>query len=251
MYEFHFIKQGGKRRKICKPLPETKVRLEALLPQLNAVELHDAAHGFRAGRDCVSNAKVHVGERRDILTLDIKSWFPSCKKQYVMSALPDSVDHEAISNNCFWQGVLPTGACTSPVLSNILMVPLDAAITEFIEGLGFKYTRYADDLAFSGVGLRDQVDAIESFVTSTLGTIELRLKRSKTKLMRYHSSQAITGICVSHGLIRLSRAKRNSYWEHFQQVSLPLSEQDAGVLSYIRSVDLKFHQRLLRSLSQE
>ena len=51
---------------------------------------------------------------------------------------------------CCVDGHLPQGAPTSPVLSNIIAHHLDNRLLGVARKMGYKYTRYADDLAFSG-----------------------------------------------------------------------------------------------------
>ena len=211
---------------------------------LNAVELHDAAHGFRVGRNIMTNASVHPGLKRDVLTLDIEKFFPSCAKAAVLEALPVGFDKDPIASFCFHKGFLPTGAPTSPVLGNILLSSVDETITQWCAANDVRYTRYADDLAFSGVGLRTKVNQITRMTRLALDAVGLRLKDKKTKLMLYHSRQEITGIAVSYGRVRLGQQRRQQYWEHFQDAALPLSRQDLGVLAFIRSADQKMWRRL-------
>ena len=250
MYREYSIRQGSKVRKICEPLPETRVAIEPLLGDLNAVELHDAAHGFVPGRSIVTNASVHPGEKRDMLTLDIEAFFPSCKKEAVLNSLPDKVDIETIGRVCFYKGALPTGAPSSPVLANIFLSRSDAAIADWCEERGFRYTRYADDLAFSGLKLREHAEDLTAHVRKVLAGAGLRLKDRKSKLMLYHSRQEITGIAVSYGRVRLSVDRRQHYWEHFQVAELPLTREDQGILSFIRSVDHKAWQRICTAVEK-
>ena len=48
-----------------------------------------------------------------------------------------------------WLGVLPQGAPTSPMLSNLVAKNLDEDLYEYSQNNNFIYSRYADDLTFS------------------------------------------------------------------------------------------------------
>lgn len=51
---------------------------------------------------------------------------------------------------CSLNNVLPQGAPTSPYLSNLRMIALDEIISKYTSQKSIRYTRYADDLTFSG-----------------------------------------------------------------------------------------------------
>lgn len=149
MYKNYRVrKKNGKFRVISEPSPELKAMQWAILAQLETIPLLDCVHGFVQGRDVVSNATPHK-QQRYVLNIDVKDFFPSIKAERCLHQVSrwrawtsDELDWmEAI---CFWEGVLPQGAPTSPVLANIYMHPFDVYMELLAKRLGLSYTRYAD-----------------------------------------------------------------------------------------------------------
>jgi retron-type reverse transcriptase len=93
---------------------------------------------------------------------------------------------------------LPQGACTSPALSNLLTRRLDARLTGLAAKLGFTYTRYADDLTFSGTS---EVAAKTGYLLSRIRHIvaeeRLVVNETKTRVQRPNTRQSVTGIVVN------------------------------------------------------
>jgi hypothetical protein len=91
---------------------------------------------------------------------------------------------------------LPQGACTSPAITNALCHRLDRRLTGLAARHGFTYTRYADDLTFSG----DDVSAVGRLlksirsITGNEGFIE---HPEKTRVMRRGGRQEVTGVTVN------------------------------------------------------
>ncbi len=99
-----------------------------------------------------------------------------------------------LANLCCLNGHLPQGAPTSPVISNIIFYPLDKRIEEYCRRNGITYTRYSDDMTFSG-------DFDPSHLIKTLRFIlcesEFKLNEKKTKILRRGQQHKITGIVVN------------------------------------------------------
>ncbi len=124
-------------------------------------EPHECATGFIRGQSVKSNAERHLGSIC-MLNIDMKDFFPSITKDRVRRALKEELSEQILSaevRNMICSlctiptpdggEVLPQGAPTSPVLSNIVLKRLDRRIAAFAEAHGYNYTRYADDITFS------------------------------------------------------------------------------------------------------
>ena len=91
--------------------------------------------------------------------MDIKDFFPSITSEIIKDTFSHLLSFdtdeekekilELISEICTYEGVLPQGVPTSPVISNIVMTRIDQRITKYCQILGITYTRYADDMLFS------------------------------------------------------------------------------------------------------
>ena len=151
--------------------------------------------------------------------------------------------------------VLPQGAPTSPFLANIAARALDVELTVLADTHGLTYSRYADDLTFSGA------DLPEGFVGTVARRLEghgFRLHRDKVCMRRSHRRQVVTGIVVNRVARPTTVDKRTlralvASWAAQKELFIlrdggrvPLSEaQLGGHLAYWRMVDAPFVDRLL------
>ena len=112
------------------------------------------AFGFVKKRNIVDNAKRHT-KKQEILNIDLKDFFTQFhfgRVRGMLMAKPYNLGKEAattIAQIACHNGILPQGAPTSPILTNMLCVPLDNSLMLFAKKHGLTYTRYADDLTFS------------------------------------------------------------------------------------------------------
>jgi RNA-directed DNA polymerase len=205
---FSILKRSGGRRLISSPVQSLRqIQQWILLNVLNSMPAHPCAFGFVRGRSIRDNAAIHVGQRH-VLSLDIFEFFSSIQPFYVMrvfrsvgysSSVAQLLVDATTVDRC-----LPQGAPTSPALSNLVMLEVDRALSEYARVSRLRYSRYADDLTFSGT---IRVDGVIRYVREQLRTVGLRLNESKTRLMSRHERQEVTGIVVNDRM-QVSRQKR-------------------------------------------
>ena len=200
--------RGTKKRWIEAPLPDLKRTQQRLLTKvLYRLNSTPFAHGFVPGRSIVTNAQQHVG-RSWVVTLDLKDFFPSVTAKAVAKAL-EEIDLVPDQRRLLLQLVtrnerLPQGAPTSPHLANLVTRDLDHQLASRGGHLGWTYTRYADDLAFSGDGdFKKLLPQVEEIVHSE----GFCLARHKTRIRSRHQRQLVTGMVVNHR-VRLPKPKR-------------------------------------------
>lgn len=221
-HRFSFAKKSGGRRHISAPKPQLKraqqwVFANILQRVADAEHLSPAAHGFVATRNVVSNALPHVG-RAVVVNLDLADFFPSISFVRVRGVfhslgysgavstvlallctepprVPVSVDGKRV-HVAMGARQLPQGACTSPALTNLLCRRLDVRLSGVARGLGFSYTRYADDLTFSSSNTTD-VATLLWRVRSVVSDEGLTINEDKTRVMRRGSRQEVTGVVVN------------------------------------------------------
>ena len=96
------------------------------------------------------------------------------------------------------RNVLPQGAPTSPVLTNIVCQKLDFLLTAVAKRFGLKYSRYADDITFSSM---QNVYQPESEFLKELNRIiaeqNFHIKESKTRLQKEGYRKEVTGLLVN------------------------------------------------------
>ncbi|WP_194944441.1 reverse transcriptase family protein [Aeromicrobium yanjiei] len=159
---------------------------------------HDAVHGFVAGRGIVSNAAQHLSQDV-VLKLDLRDFFGSVRREPLTTALVqaglDEPTASEVAAVVTVNGSLPQGFSTSPLLSNVAFDPTDDAIQAIAASRGATYSRYADDLTFSGTnGAVD--DTLLSDVVSALEHQGWIVNPGKTRFMRRGRAQYVTGLSV-------------------------------------------------------
>jgi RNA-directed DNA polymerase len=204
---FLIRKRRGGSRVIDAPTPELKKVQHWMQRNVTSQFLHHpACHGFTPGRSILTNAEPHVGARI-VLKLDIRDFFGTVRRHDAFRAFRFAGFSQAVANLLAGlttlQGVLPQGAPTSPDLANYAAYRLDVRLSRFAEARQLAYTRYADDLTFSG-----------EFVPAERRTIEAIMRSEgfapNSKKLRYllpSERQAVTGIVVNEKL-NWPRARR-------------------------------------------
>lgn len=154
-YRVFKIKKGKKTRTIQAPRVALKL-LQAWLAHhiAAAVHLPDCVYGFVPGRSGVKEAAKFHCPASWVYSLDIRDFFPSITEQQVREGLL-RIGYARSTANFLSRlltvnGSLPQGSPASPVISNIVFGPTDHQLGALADELGVRYTRYADDLVFSG-----------------------------------------------------------------------------------------------------
>ena len=220
---FMLPKKTGGERLISAPMPRLKrAQYWVLDTILSKIPLHEAAHGFVTGRSIVTNAAPHVG-RDVVVNFDLKDFFPTLTwrrvkgkfrglgySEPVATALalictePDVDELELDGQRLFAQRGprrLPQGAPTSPALTNLICSRLDARLTGLAGRLGFTYTRYADDMTFSASGEASaKTGALLKYVEEIVTSEGFTVHPGKTRVMRKHRRQEVTGLVVNERL---------------------------------------------------
>ena len=220
---FYMPKKSGGMRLISAPMPRLKAAQHWVLEHLlQAVPLHPAARGFRSGESIVTNAAPHVG-RDVVVNLDVKDFFPTVSYPRVKGVFrglgyseqlatifallctePD-VDELQLDGETYYVAAsgrhLPQGAPTSPALTNILCRRLDSRLLGMAQKMGFAYTRYADDMTFSGA--EDALPNLTKVLWRAKKIISdegFTVHPDKLRIMRSGSRQEVTGIVVNENM---------------------------------------------------
>ncbi len=225
-----------------------KSRLRALQRRLlheliEYVPPHESAHGFRARHFCVTSAQQHVG-RQVVVKLDLQDFVVSVSASRITALFrtlsypegaarvvtglctspvpsrvldvsdPAKYEFELprpdwLARKRFQSPHLPQGAPTSPVLANLCAFNLDLRLQAAAESADAHYTRYADDLVFSGD--RQFERAAERFI-SLVGTIALEegfsINFRKTRVMSRATCERVNGIVVNEKM-NVKRGERD------------------------------------------
>jgi RNA-directed DNA polymerase len=196
--DFEIVKRNGKKRPISEPLPSLKEIQHWILKKiLYNIPVSPFAKAYKPNISLIENLKFHRNQPK-VFTLDLENFFPSITIDSVEKIFSELGYSKSISDLlaklCTRDGSLPQGAPTSPSLSNLIFVDADAMISDYCIQRKIRYTRYADDLSFSG-----DFDEKELFdkVNGIIEKMNFKINTAKTKLMTPGNRQTVTGIVVN------------------------------------------------------
>lgn len=218
--KFQVPKRSGGVRTLAAPHKTLKLAQRWVLTTIvSKFPVTEAAHGFVPGRGIVSNASPHVG-KAVIVNMDLEDFFPSisfyrvravferygysggvstvlallCTECPRMAITYDGTAYEVATG----PRALPQGAPTSPGLSNQVARKLDKRLLGLAAKLGLTYTRYADDLTFSGgPDVAERVGYLMARVRHIALEEGFRVNEKKSRVMRPSAAQTVTGVIVN------------------------------------------------------
>ena len=209
--EFEIPKKNNSSRKIQAPneqLKEVQTKLNDLLQVYYYYWFKPKfVHGFvirpkGETKMCniVSNAQAHVG-KKFVLNIDLKDFFSSISSKRVYELFSSkffSYNDNIAKSLTFlttYKGFLPTGAPTSPVISNFICINLDIELNSFCQKHELSFSRYADDLTFSANN-----EFSPSFIAEIKTIIEkhdLHVNSKKVYIKKSNRKQTVTGLIVN------------------------------------------------------
>lgn len=192
-------KRNGGFRVIHSPNGKLKkIQKKILQNILSKTETSPYAMAYKKGKSLKDNALPHINHLY-LLKMDISDFFSSITfHQVLSSAFPSTLYPRQcgviLTSLCTRNGVLPQGAPTSPVLSNLVMKSFDEQIGFWCNERGIVYTRYCDDLTFSA---DYPLVALSFKIEDMLNRWGFRVNEKKTKYIFFSSRQTVTGLCVN------------------------------------------------------
>ena len=281
-YHFRWIrKRSGGWRLVEAPKPKLK-RVQTLILReiLDRIPPHDTAHGFVRKRSILTNARQHAGQRV-ILKLDLENFYAAVSYTRVVSIfrslgysreaalwlarlttskLPPNIaapDNASSTLQPFSSPHLPQGAPSSPALANLSAFGLDVRLSGLARSFGAGYTRYADDLTFSGP--QQFLRSLPTFIPLTSQIVReerFRVNRKKRKVIRDNQRQTVAGVvvnerpnisrrdydrlkailtnCVRHGPSSQNRDSHDQFAHHLR-----------GRIAHVRQLNLQRGEKLL------
>ncbi len=159
------------------------------------------AKAYYPGSSTIRNAKHHVGQPV-VLKLDILHFFDSIRYSDVKDLVfPSEIYAEPLrillTMLCYHKDSLPQGAPSSPAITNVIMAEFDEIVGKYCNGQGIRYTRYCDDMTFSG---DFNPKLVIVFVREELKKRGFLLNEQKTRIQRSGTRQSVTGIVVNEKL---------------------------------------------------
>ena len=218
--KFKMKKRSGGFREIDVPFPALLECQYWIYENILAkVPLNNCAHGFAKKKSIVTNARVHLNQSV-LLKIDLKNFFPSIGKDRVIAlfhrlGFPTEIAFY-LASICCLRDCLPQGAPTSPSISNIICIKLDNRLLAFAKKFGLKYTRYADDLAFSGEEIPAKfIDYISSIVKDE----GFEINTNKTQLHNKKGKRILTGISISSDSLKVPKDYKRKVFQEIHYIN--------------------------------
>ncbi|MEK4219875.1 MULTISPECIES: retron Ec67 family RNA-directed DNA polymerase/endonuclease [unclassified Bacillus (in: firmicutes)] len=207
---FDISKKNGGIRKIKAPTDELKEIQRKLAEALykhreKKQNNNNISHAFKKDKSIITNAKIHRN-KRFVLNIDLENYFESFHFGRVRGffannknfLLPMKVATVIAQISCY-DGKLPQGAPTSPIISNLISEILDRRIMKIAKKYKLYYTRYADDLTFSTNDknfLNLQTEFYEE-ISEEITNSGFKINDKKNRLQFRDSRQVVTGLVVN------------------------------------------------------
>lgn len=242
------------------------VQKQILHKVLTQLPVSYCASAYKKGCSLKENAAPHTG-KSIVLKLDILDFFRNItyisvyQHAFPGELFPPPV-RTLLAHLCCYRDFLPQGAPTSPYISNLVLFPFDRYMERWCKNQNITYTRYCDDLTFSG---SFEPEAVIRKVSSFLLRMGFEINPKKMKICPQGQRQIITGIVVNEKTQVPKTYRRNlrqeiyyiekfSLSEHLAHIHLDLTpekylEHLKGKLRYVLQInpqDREFQEALAR-----
>ncbi len=208
-------------------LESPKSNLRMIQRQINTqilqnIPLHSACHGFRKNHSCLTFVQAHCN-KRVVIRMDLQRFFTSISLRRIHSIFEtigystavarllaglstNQIPHDVLRNNPklsyserkqYSAPHLPQGAPCSPALANLSAYKLDVRLSALMKKIGGEYTRYADDLAFSGDFSQTTIQRLHALIYHIVIDEDFSLNTRKTSVMHHGSRQQLTGLVLN------------------------------------------------------
>mgnify|MGYP000939206363 CR=1 FL=1 len=229
LYVEYYIKKhnGGKREINCylyqsehaRDFEDSLIEYSKVLKRVHTkinnrifkeIEIPNSVYGFISSRSAALAAKQHVGKPY-MISLDLHNFFGTVQSDWVL----DSLKKLGFGSDAAWliarlvayKGHLPQGAVTSPMASNIAFMDIDKQIEQLCAEHGITYTRYADDLTFSGD--YEMKDFVLNDIANIIKSNGYIINEKKTKIYSPQDVHYVLGYVVNRKLNVLKDKRRN------------------------------------------
>ncbi|MCQ2514590.1 MAG: retron Ec67 family RNA-directed DNA polymerase/endonuclease [Ruminococcus sp.] len=276
-HSFSIPKKSGGERIICAPNDDLKNLQKKLATILYKIQEKvwrientnpNISHGFTKKKSIVTNASIHT-KKKYILNIDLNNFFDSfhfgrvCgyfeKNKYFK--LPHEVAIILAQLTCY-KGVLPQGAPTSPIITNLICQILDYRLLNIAKAFRLDYTRYADDLTFSTNDKHfiENYDNFYAKINIEINKSGFSINEKKTRLQYKYSRQTVTGLVVNEKpninreyykttkAMAYSLYKNNSFTINNKKGTI---NQLNGRFAYINQIEKNQNKRMYKSTTNK
>ncbi|GKV95113.1 RNA-directed DNA polymerase [Pectobacterium aroidearum] len=248
---FPISKGRGKKKRI---IEAPKVSLKIIqawvayhLSTNSLLDISNSAYAFIPGKNGIYEAAKKHCNSKWVLSIDLKDFFHTITLDKVILALVDigyrAEQASKLAEILTLNQRLPQGAPSSPVISNLVFKSTDACINEFIVGENISYTRYADDLIFSGVNVDFDIDFFKDNIIDLLQSKGWVIAEEKLHIAKVPNRLKVHGFLVHDIKPRLTKGYRNkirayNHLLHAEKIDKNDMDRIKGHVSYSAFIDL-------------
>lgn len=255
--EIQLKKKDGTLRPIRAPKDKLKVIQRAILKNiLSDIKLPPCCYGFSKNKSIIENAKTH-SKNDFLLNLDIQDFFPSVHYKKVQQIFLDIGLNNEISNILCglttYEYRLPQGAPTSPFLASFALSNLDYRLMKLAKSNYLTYTRYFDDISFSG---NKRIVVLEKDIMRIIKEEGYKVKMSKRKLFEKGQEKEVNGILITDKKLALKNTEElfdyvndiSKYGLSKLRTDNPEKEKQSikGKISFLKQIDQELAFKLER-----
>lgn len=245
-------KRGGTRTIFAPSQPLKSVQRWVLNSILNQLQVSECCYGFSPGAKLRNHALQHQNAKA-ILNLDIANFFgsigiPRIRNVFALAGY-SSASVSMLSRLCSYRDVLPQGAPSSPRIANLVCWRMDRRFASLANQLQLVYTRYADDLTFSGSSPKVLSNAL-GLIIHIVRDCGFAVNRKKTRLRGPGRALKVTGLTISPEGVGIGRHRLRTLRAQIHQLHWGESNDDVihiqGWLDYVSDVDPNRYAMLIR-----
>lgn len=264
--KFYIPKKSGGVRQIEAPCNRLKDIQRWIKNEIvDNFVVSEYATGFRKNMSIVDNAKKHVGKDL-VINMDIEDFFPSITYEkiflmFMYIGYRKDVAHLLTKLCTNENNVLPQGAPVSPSISNHILLKLDKRLGKLAESIDADYSRYADDMTFSG---NRNISTIVPLVEDIVKEEGFQINKKKTRLQYKNQRQEVTGLIVNSKIVvsavieneirnAIYFIKRYGIDDHMKHIKCNKSfylEHLYGIAYFIKMVDSDKGNKYLEQLDE-
>lgn len=234
---------------------------------LEKVKLSNSCYGFVRTKNIKMNAEYHLNSEV-ILNIDLKDFFPTIDSRRIYYIFNKICGYDKSLSYCLtrlvtYRNCLPQGACTSPIISNIVSYKLDLRLSKLAKSNNVKYSRYADDITFSG----DKKSITKKFYCFVKKIIEdegFKVNEKKVHLSSKGFRQEVTGLIINNDKVSVDnkyirKIRQELYYikkfgvaSHIEKSNIENSfyvEHLKGKILFVLSIDKEKGQTLLEEFN--
>lgn len=263
-HEIKIPKKNGGVRTLDIPSMDLKYIQRWILDNiLNKIHVSDYANGFVKNRSILTNAQNHINSEC-VVNIDLKDFFPTVKFEQVFRIFKYYGYTKEVSYTlaklCTYRGILPQGSPASPAITNIICLKLDKRLSALGQKYEATFSRYADDITFSG---KKAIVHLLPYAINIIRDEGFAVNLDKTHTSFKHQRQEVTGLIVNGDKVHVSQkfkkrfrqeiyyCKKYGVQSHLKHINNHHSfykEHMYGQAYFINMVEPSLGQELLRLL---